>query len=70
MSESWVEGKYLPITGRVIFNFSEIYAIEGGREQSWVETAEWFPILTELMKEFKIEMTVTNQLSITHDLWD
>ena len=32
ISESWIEGKHLPKTGRVIFNLYEIYA----SEKAWI----------------------------------
>ena len=70
MSESWIEGKHPPKTGRVILNLYEIYATEEGLDLAWVEAAEWFPTLAEMLEEFKIEMTVANQLSITYNLWD
>ena len=70
MSESLIEGKHPPKTGRVTLNLYEIYATEEGLDLAWVEAAEWFPTLAEMLEEFKIEMTVANQLSITHNLWD
>ena len=70
MSESWIEGKHPPKTGRMTLNLYEIYATEEGLDLAWVEAAEWFPTLAEMLEEFKIEMTVANQLSITHNLWD
>ena len=70
MSESWIEGKHPPKIGRVILNLYEIYATEEGLELAWVEAAEWSPTLAEMLEEFKIEMTVANPLSITHNLWD
>ena len=69
MSESWIEGKQPPKTGRVILNLYEIYATEEGLDLAWVEAAEWPPTLAEMLEEFKIEMTVANQLSITYNLW-
>ena len=59
-----------PNTDRVILNLYEISASKEGLDQSWVETADWFPILAELIEKYNIEMTVANQLSISHNLWD
>ena len=70
MSEIWIEGKHPPKTSRVILNLFEIYSTEEGLDLAWVEAAEWFPTLAEMLEEFKIEMTVANQLSITQNLWD
>ena len=70
MSDSWIEGKHPPKTGRMILNLYEIYATEEGLDPALVETTDWFSILAEILEKFKIEMTVANQLSITHNLWD
>ena len=70
MSESWIEGKHPPKTGRMTLNLYAIYATEEGLDLAWVEAAERFPTLAEMLEEFKIEMTVANQLSIKHNLWD
>ena len=40
MSESWIEGKHPPKTGRVILNLYEIYATEEGLDPAWVEAAD------------------------------
>ena len=40
MSESWIEGKYPPKTGRVILNLCEIYATDEGLDLAWVEAAD------------------------------
>ena len=48
----------------------EYAASKEGLDLAWVEAAEWFPTLAEMLEEFKIEMIIANQLSITHNLWD
>ena len=66
----WLEGKYPKKTGRTIFHLYHIYETEDGVHHHFIEIADFLPMLSELIKTFKIEVNFSNQLTVVQSLWE
>ena len=66
----WLEVKYLKKTGGTIFHLYHIYETEDGVHHHFIEIADFLPMLSELIKTFKIEVNFSNQLTVVQSLWE
>ena len=67
---SWAQGKYPKKTGRTIFQLYELYESEEAVHHHWIDAAEFGPVLMQTVEEHKIEVRITNQLTVAQSLWD
>ena len=67
---SWAQGKYPKKTGRTIFQLYELYESEEAVHHHWIDAAEFGPVLMQTVEEHKIEVRITNQLTVTQSLRD
>ena len=67
---AWGKGKYPETTGKTIFHLYEIYDNPEGLHHHWIEGADFFPVLSELLETHQIQEKVMNQMKVMQSLWE
>lgn len=66
----WFSGQYPIKTGRTVFVLNEIYEMEEGLHNHYIEAAPTSDVLETMINSFDIELKTYNQMIIRQSLWD
>ena len=64
----WAQGRTPNKTGRIVFHHYEVYETEEGIHHHWIDGADIFPEISEMMTTYNLEYRMNNMLTAIHSI--